>query len=122
MRYRLGGAPEQLCDCHCVDCRRASGAPFVTWGSVRRTALEPISGDVRTLAHAGRLRSFATCCGTTLFFEDHEGCEWLDLAIASLDEPQSYAPEAAIWVEDRLTCVPLDPARQAHAQGRASLA
>jgi hypothetical protein len=89
---------------------------------VRREALEPVSGEVRTIAHAGRLRSFATCCGSSLFFEDHEGCEWIDVAIASLDQPQPYAPEAAIWIEDRLPWVPLDPARTAHDQSRASLA
>jgi hypothetical protein len=118
----LHQAPVQICDCHCADCRRASGAPFVTWGSVRRHALEPLSGDVRTIPHAGRLRSFAACCGTTLFFEDHEGCEWLDVAISSFDQPHAYRPEAAIWIEDRLPRVAIDPDRATHEQGRASLA
>lgn len=94
----------------------------MTWGSVRRGALEPLSGDVRTIEFAGRLRSFAACCGTSLFFEDHEGCEWIDVAVASLDEPETCAPEAAIWIEDRLPWVPLDPARKTHQQGRPSLA
>jgi hypothetical protein len=89
---------------------------------VPRTSLEPISGDVRTIEHAGRLRSFATCCGTTLFFEDHEGCQWIDVAIASLDQPEPYAPEAAIWIEDRLPWIPLDPTRKTHERSRASLA
>ncbi len=94
----------------------------MTWGSVRRSALEPLSGDVRTITHALRLRSFATCCGTSLFFEDHEGCEWIDVAVASLDHPERYAPEAAIWMDDRLPWVPLAPDRITHAQSRPSLA
>ena len=94
----------------------------MTWGSAPREALEPLSGDVRTIEYAGRLRSFAPCCGTSLFFEDHEGCEWIDVAIAALDDPAAFAPEAAIWVDDRLPWVPLDRERATHQQGRASLA
>ncbi len=62
-------APKQLSDCHCVDCRRASGAPFVTWGSFPRDKIELLSGAVRKVKHADRFRSFAACCGTPLFFE-----------------------------------------------------
>jgi hypothetical protein len=87
---------------------------------VQREALEPLSGDVRTIGYAGRLRSFAMCCGTSLFFEDHEGCASIDVAIASLDDPGRSAPEAAIWLEDRLAWVPIAPEIQKHEHGRPS--
>ncbi len=118
VRYRLLEAPRQLSDCHCVDCRRASGAPFVTWGSCRRDKIELLSGPVRKVRHAERLRSFAGCCGTPLFFEDHEECKWIDVTISTLDQPEAYAPEVAIWTEDRLPWVPLDPARPTHPRSR----
>ncbi|PYK74688.1 MAG: GFA family protein, partial [Verrucomicrobia bacterium] len=38
-RYALTSAPFSLGDCHCIDCRRSAGAPYVTWGSVRREDL-----------------------------------------------------------------------------------
>jgi hypothetical protein len=122
VRYRLHAEPRQTSNCHCLDCRRASGAPFVTWGSVRRHDVEIISGEVRKVRFAGRLRSFAQCCGTALFFEDHPDCEWLDVTMASLDQPQAYPPEVDIWIEDRLPWVGLDPSRPTYEQGRASLA
>ena len=28
-----------LVDCHCIDCRRSAGAPYVQWGSVPREDL-----------------------------------------------------------------------------------
>ena len=68
VRYRLHAEPIELSDCHCIDCRRASGAPFVTWGTVRQEDIELLSGELRKVHHAGRLRSFAACCGTPLFF------------------------------------------------------
>ncbi len=118
VRYRLRSEPAQLSDCHCLDCRRASAAPFVTWGAMPREEIELLSGELRKVQHAGRLRSFAACCGTPLFFQDEEGSVSIDVTIASLDVPEKFSPTVAIWTEDRLPWVMLNPARPAHRQGR----
>lgn len=102
VRYRLLTVPDHLCDCHCVDCRRASGAPYVTWGTVPKDQVRILSGEVRTVAFAGRIRSFAGCCGTPLFFEEGGEAGSIDVTIASLDDPTPFSPETAIWAEDRL--------------------
>lgn len=109
--------PEQF---HCIDCRRASAAPFVTWGSVPKDQVEILSGELRKVHHADRLRSFAACCGTPLFFQDDEDSESIDGTIASLDYPESYAPEVAIWTEDRLPWVTIEPKRRTYPQGRST--
>src|SRR5688572_18827754 len=108
-RYKLQARPVALNDCHCMDCRRSAGAPYVTWGSVRPTDLQLLRGEVREVPHAGRLRSFATCCGTHLFFRETPTSDWIDVTIASLDEPSGYPPEKAIWTEDKLPWVILNP-------------
>jgi hypothetical protein len=76
-----------------------------------------VSGEVRQFSFAGRVRSFAGCCGTTLFFADNETAAAIDVAIASLDEPESYLPSRAIWVEDKLPWAILDPTRVTHERG-----
>jgi hypothetical protein len=108
-RYRLTASLTSLADCHCIDCRRSSGAPYVTWGTVHRDALQISAGHVRKIPHAGRIRSFAACCGTHLFFEDSPGADTIDVTIASLDDPAPFAPRKIIWTEDRLPWVTLDP-------------
>ena len=118
VRYRLHAEPVELSDCHCIDCRRASGAPFVTWGTVRKEDIELLSGELRKVLYADRLRSFAACCGTPLFFQDNAASESVDVTIASLDHPESYSPAVAIWTEDRLPWAVLDPALPTHRQGR----
>jgi hypothetical protein len=117
-RYRLRAAPVRISDCHCVDCRRGSAAPFVTWGVVRNSDVEILSGELRKVRHAGRLRSFAACCGTPLFFQDNEEASTIDVTIASLDYPESYTPEVAIWTEDRLPWVQVSSGRRTFRQGR----
>ncbi len=64
-RYVLKSRPVALVDCHCIDCRRSAGAPYVQWGSVPRKDLVLTKGEPRKIAYANRLRSFAACCGTS---------------------------------------------------------
>ena len=113
VRYRLHSRPKQGSDCHCEDCRRASAAPYVTWCSVPSNAIEVLCGEVRRVLYADRLRSFASCCGTPLFIRDEVSSEWIDVTVASLDDPKTFPPEAAIWTEDKLPWVKLDPTRRA---------
>jgi hypothetical protein len=107
-RYALKSRPFALIDCHCIDCRRSAGAPYVTWGSVPREDLVVTRGEPRKIAHANRIRSFAACCGTHLFFEDSKDSDAIDVTIASLDDPAPFAPQKAIWLEDKLPWVTLD--------------
>ena len=118
VRYRLEQAPAQTNDCHCIDCRRSSGAPFVTWGTVDRARLKILSGELRKIRYANRVRSFASCCGTHLFFEDAPDAETVDVTIASLDDPLPFPPEISIWTEDRLPWVVLDEKRPAFKRSR----
>ncbi len=118
VRYRLHVRPKQGSDCHCEDCRRASAAPYVTWCSVPSKAIEVLSGELRRVLYADRLRSFASCCGTPLFIQDEVGSEWIDVTVASLDDPKTFPPEAAIWTEDKLPWVKLDPSRPAFRRSR----
>ena len=106
-RYVLLAEPVSLGDCHCIDCRRSAGAPYVTWGSVRPAQLRLISGAVRRIPYAHRTRCFAECCGTHLFFEDNVS-EWMDVTIASLDDPTPFPPQKSIWTEDKLPWIVLD--------------
>jgi hypothetical protein len=107
-RYVLKSRPLALIDCHCVDCRRSAGAPYITWGSVLREDLVITKGEPRKIAHANRIRSFAACCGTHLFFEDTKDSEMIDVTIASLDDPTPFAPQNVIFLEDKLPWVTID--------------
>ena len=104
----LKNRPFSLGDCHCIDCRRSAGAPYVTWGSVRREDLRVTKGEPRKIAHANRIRSFAACCGTHLFFEERIDSGTVDVTIASLDDPAPFAPEKTIWLDDKLPWVTID--------------
>jgi hypothetical protein len=104
----LKSRPVALVDCHCIDCRRSAGAPYVQWGSVLRKDLVVTKGEPRKIPYANRIRSFAACCGTHLFFEDSKDSDTIDFTIASLDDPTPFAPQKAIFLEDKLPWVVID--------------
>jgi hypothetical protein len=72
-----------------------------------------LNGEVRKVLYADRLRSFASGCGTPLFIQDEAGSEWMDVTVASLDDPTTMPPDAAIWIEDKLPWVQLNAGRPA---------
>jgi hypothetical protein len=43
-----------------------------------------------------------------LFFEDNKDSDAIDVTIASLDDPAPFAPQKAIWLEDKLPWVALN--------------
>ena len=65
-------------------------------------------GEPHKIPCANRIRSFAACCGTHLFFEDSEDSNNIDVTIASLDDPAPFAPQKAIFLEDKLPWVIID--------------
>jgi hypothetical protein len=109
-RYEADGTPFHQSNCHCSMCRRAAGAPFVTWFSVRRsdlrwTAAEPAA--YRSSDHA--TRRFCATCGTTLTFEDDRMPDELDLTTCSLDDPAALPPQDQLETDARVPWVSLEP-------------
>ncbi len=43
-----------------------------------------------------------------MFFEDSENSDTIDFTIASLDDPAPFAPQKAIFLEDKLRWVVID--------------
>ena len=81
----------------------------MTWGSVPVADVRVSAEALHRVPHAGRVRTFARCCGTPLFFaETMDAAEW-DVAIATLDSPSNFPPVKNIWTEDKLPWVQLDP-------------
>lgn len=118
VRYEAVGAGYNVSHCHCVDCRRSSGAPFVTWVSFRREDFIFTKGEAREIAWAGRVRRFCGACGTPLIFMAGKDAVEVDVTVCSLDEPTRMTPTDHTWVEDRLPWITLADGIPSYAQAR----
>ncbi|WP_151633511.1 GFA family protein [Noviherbaspirillum aerium] len=103
VRYEADGIPFHETSCHCEICRRTSGAPLVTWFSVRRAEFRLVSGTpVRFRSTAFGTRSFCPDCGTQLTFENDGTPDEIDVTMSSLDEPDRLSPKDHTYVRSKL--------------------
>ncbi len=108
VRYRAAGEPIGACHCHCVRCRRHSGAVFasaigfseevVVWTKAKPSAY-------KSSESAARL--FCAECGSSI------GHHWVDIGtlwpyVGTLDNPASVTPEFHIFTEEKIPWVKLD--------------
>jgi len=103
LRYEITGPVSIVANCHCTMCRRASGAPFVTWAVVRRDAFRFTAGAPARFASSETCsRLFCPRCGTPLVFEDVSRPDHVDITTGSLDDPDDLPPERHIWTSAQL--------------------
>jgi hypothetical protein len=102
VRYEIRARFLQTTLCHCEDCRKASGAPFVAWSFFPSGSLVWTKGTPRTLNHADRERSFCGDCGSPLTFFDPSIPSLFEANTLTLDDPGCYPPVDQCWVCDEL--------------------
>ena len=93
VRYEADGDPFHATLCHCIDCRRASGAPALAWFSVRRAVLRWTRGTpVLHASSPGVQRQFCGRCGTQLTWHSVDVPDEIDVTTCSLDDPDAIPP------------------------------
>jgi GNAT superfamily N-acetyltransferase len=109
VRYEVEATPRDVSHCHCSMCRRAAGAPLVTWATYPVGALRWTHGTPAALRSSPPVtRSFCSACGTPLAFFTSEDPGWIDVTVASMDQAAAVWPTDHIWTPDRLPWLVLD--------------
>ena len=104
LRLEAHGEPRRVALCHCVTCRRNTGAPvggFVIYGRDQVTIRGKhvgswVSSDVLT-------RFFCSRCGSPVYSE--EGDEY-NVYLGAMDEAESFVPTYEIFVRTKLPWLP----------------
>lgn len=111
VRFEVAPPSRWCLHCHCTLCRKAHGAPFVTWFGVGKTQLRLIRGEAsirwRDSSSHGR-RAFCHDCGTQLFFESTKWPDQIDIVRALVEGPIDRAPSAHVYVSYKADWVDLD--------------
>jgi hypothetical protein len=94
VRYQLLGEPFEAGLCHCTECRKETGSPFLYFADWTRDAFT-VTGEYKTY----KGRSFCPQCGGTLF---HLSDDHVEVALGSLDEaPVAFVPQLEGWIKRR---------------------
>ena len=108
VRYRVEGPPIQVEHCHCLHCRRTSGAAFVTWAVFAVSRYDIVEGTPREYEpRSGVVRTCCSSCGSQLSWQQRDA-ETIDVTVGTLDEPETLSPGWHVWDSRRLPWVKLD--------------
>lgn len=104
VRYRIDGPPLGAAHCHCAMCRKAAGTPFVTWAPVKTKNFSITKGNlIEFKSSQSGVRGFCGTCGTALTFWAARKPDYIDVTLASFDDPEALTPTHHIWTGSRIS-------------------
>ncbi len=115
IRYRITGPIESVVHCHCGMCRRASGAPVVTWLTVAAKRFQVTQGaPARRKSSENAERTFCPDCGAQITFNSTRYPDEVDVTLGTLDRPERHPAKRHIWISSRLPWLHLDESLPGH--------
>jgi hypothetical protein len=109
VRFEARSVPKFVANCHCGDCRRATGAPFSTWvgydsGNVSWRGERAIHDSSPTV-----MRGYCAVCGTPLSYSGKKWTGETHLLIGTFDDAGGLVPSSDAFASEKLPWVQLVP-------------
>ena len=102
IQFGFSGKPAGCGHCHCATCRRAHGAPIVTWVVLLEKQFNLAKGDISWYESSpGTHRGFCPHCGTTMFFKSHRCPGEIHVVRASLPEETEIRPTFHVFIDHK---------------------
>ncbi len=101
IRYETDAAPTVMLNCHCSDCRKASGSGYAAIVVVPKSSVQ-LNGEARfhkVRGGSGRIveRGFCPDCGSPLFIKLEHLPDILGIQAGSLDDPARHRPSMDLY-------------------------
>jgi hypothetical protein len=108
IKFEFDTDPDFIANCHCRDCKRASGGEMATFFGIPATDFTLLSGKPKAfhyIADSGKGvdRNFCPECGSRVFssnLDSFPGAVFVQLG--SLDKPELITPKVEMFTKRRL--------------------
>ncbi len=103
VRFGARGAPRLVANCHCRDCRRATGSAFATFADYERDQVTFKTPPTSYSSSQGAERLFCEHCGSPIAFRSDASPDEINIHIGAFDHPEKFRPseechqENALW-------------------------
>lgn len=102
-----------MANCHCADCRAATGAAYGTLLFVDPGQIE-ISGQPKVFKHvadsgANMEKLFCPDCGSQMFGRNSNRPNMLTVRAGVLDQTDLVKPAVNVFMDSRIPSTPIDP-------------
>ncbi len=97
--YEVADAFHYALNCHCSNCRRATGSAFKPFAGIERHGLRIETGDESVMRFGATGNHDVHCrqCGSLLYSVVRDGA-WVHVALGTLIDAPSIRPSAHIFV------------------------
>ena len=113
VQFRFSGTPLVALNCHCADCRSATGTGFATNVIVRVSDLDVSGAELATFrirGDSGNLKTnyFRQTCGSPLFSENEARPGVLAIRVGELKDAGQIHPQMNLYTAGALDFSPVD--------------
>jgi hypothetical protein len=103
IRYESDANPTVMLNCHCSDCRKASGSGYAAIVIVQKSSLN-LNGEARfnkLRGGSGSIieRGFCPDCGSPLFVKVERFPDVMGIHAGSLDDPAHHKPSMDLYTD-----------------------
>ena len=107
VKYKIEGEPLRVAQCHCDDCRKATGSAFATNIFVKEENLTLLEGATKSFEHVAdsgiaMVKEFCDSCGSQLFGHGAGRPGVKTIKIGSIENIGSIKPEAEVFTSSAL--------------------
>ena len=104
---------KMMANCHCSDCRAATGAAYGTLLFVDADAIH-VKGTTKIFKHtadsgADMEKHFCPDCGSQLFGRNSNRPNTLSIRAGALDQTSLVKPSVNVYLDSKIESTPVDP-------------
>jgi hypothetical protein len=117
--YELSEPPEELSNCHCLNCRKSHGAAYATYAHVKASTLCFTAGKDSLVSYRSSSegkRFFCPTCGTPILFLYDKVPETAWIAAGTFDDDPGIRPTEHIYVSSKAAWHEISDEIEQHAE------
>lgn len=111
---------KMIMNCHCTDCRKATGSAYGTLLFVAEDSIsfagQPARYDHKSDRGSDLQKLFCEKCGSQMFTKNSARQGLVGVRAGTLDQSELVQPSANVFKDSAIASTPLDPSLPAHAK------
>jgi hypothetical protein len=113
IRYKIDGEPFRIANCHCDDCRKATGSAYATNLFFNETQVVVLHGKPKKFSHIAdsgnsMTKEFCDNCGSQIFGSGAFRPGVVNIKVGSIDDANFVSPEVNLYTSHALSCTHID--------------
>lgn len=113
IRYEIDGEPFRIANCHCDDCRKATGSAYATNLFFKEEQIKILQGTPKKFEHLAdshntMIKEFCSDCGSQVFGSGANRPGVKNVKVGSIDDARFVKPQVNLYTAHALSCSYID--------------